>query len=247
MPLSPVRLEKVFRYAIFFDGVDDVAVVPYSPLLDITDNLTVLAFFMTIAPIPDQKIVSKYPGVPQWMLGIYDSRAYTELWTAGGGYSSQNYIGTFRLGRWHQYGISYRSSDGYYTVYLDGERAGTISTDGWPLRSSTGNTVIGSSTDTNGLHLLGLVSQVLVYARVLSDDEVMWNYNNFEDPVSGSLRLSLFAHPDNVSDIDNDGILEWIDLSGHGNHGKLYGARLITLIKDPARVLTSARALTPAR
>jgi len=247
MPLSPVRLEKVFRYAISFDGVDDVVVVPYSPLLDITDNLTVLTFFTSLAPIPDQKVISKYPGVPQWILGINHSRTYTELWTTSGTNFSQNYLGTIRSGRWHQYGISYKSSDGYYTVYLDGERAGTVTTDGRPLRSSTGNTVIGSSTDTNGFHLLGLVSQVLVYARVLSDDEVMWNYNNFEDPVSDSLRLSLFAHPDNVTDIDNDGTPEWIDLSGHGNHGKIYGARLITLIKDPARVLTPARVLAPAR
>jgi len=86
-----------------------------------------------------------------------------------------------------------------------------------------------------------------MYNRALSDEENWWNYENPDDLVADGLVLSLYAHPNNIQDIDNDGILEWIDLSGHGNHAKLYGARLVELVKEPARVLSPARVLAPAR
>jgi hypothetical protein len=59
--------------------------------------------------------------------------------------------------------------------------------------------------------------------------------------------LWLQAHPDYIKDIDGDGIPEWIDLSGYGNHGKIYGAQLVQLIKTPARLLPPNRVLASAR
>jgi len=59
--------------------------------------------------------------------------------------------------------------------------------------------------------------------------------------------LWLKADPQYVKDIDGDGILEWIDLSGYGNHGKIYGAQLVQLIKTPVRALKPVRVLKPAR
>jgi len=74
-----------------------------------------------------------------------------------------------------------------------------------------------------------------IYSRALTDSEILWNYKYPHNPVRNGLVLWLHAHPDNIKDIDNDGILEWIDLSGNNNHGKIYGATLVELIKPPAR------------
>jgi hypothetical protein len=59
--------------------------------------------------------------------------------------------------------------------------------------------------------------------------------------------LWLKADPSYVKDIDGDGVLEWIDLSGFGNHGKIYGAQLVELVKTAKRVLTPVRIPVPAR
>jgi hypothetical protein len=65
--------------------------------------------------------------------------------------------------------------------------------------------------------------------------------------ISDSLVLRYDAHPDNVRDIDNDGILEWIDLSGYGNHGKIYGATLMEITKNPIAVRMAKRILPVVR
>jgi hypothetical protein len=98
-----------------------------------------------------------------------------------------------------------------------------------------------------GNNFQGYISQILVYSRVLSGSEISWNYLYPDNPVKNGLVLWLQADPAYIKDIDNDGILEWIDLSGYGNHGKIYGAQLVQLVKTPARTLTPARILTPAR
>jgi hypothetical protein len=93
----------------------------------------------------------------------------------------------------------------------------------------------------------GYIAQVLIYSRALSDSEIQWNYQNPDKPIRNGLVLWLQADPAYVKDIDGDGIPEWIDLSGYNNHGKIYGAQLVQLIKTPARMLTPARVLKPAR
>jgi len=93
----------------------------------------------------------------------------------------------------------------------------------------------------------GYISQLLIYSRVLSADEILWNFSNPGDPVRNGLVLWLQADPQYVRDVDGDGLLEWLDLSGANNHGKVYGARLVELVKSPARTLAPARVLPPAR
>jgi hypothetical protein len=89
--------------------------------------------------------------------------------------------------------------------------------------------------------------QLLIYDRALSDAQIAWNMNNPFNPVRDGLVLCFIADPQYVMDIDNDGILEWIDLSGYGNHGKIYGATLVDLYKTPARTLPAVRSMPVAR
>jgi hypothetical protein len=89
--------------------------------------------------------------------------------------------------------------------------------------------------------------QLLIYTRALSDSEVAWNYLYPDNPIRDGLVLWLQADPNYVKDIDGDGVLEWVDLSGYNNHGKIYGATLIQPVKAPRRVLAPARVLPPVR
>jgi hypothetical protein len=85
------------------------------------------------------------------------------------------------------------------------------------------------------------------YSRALSYSEIQQNYNYPDNPTKNGLVLWLKAAPQYVKDIDGDGILEWLDLSGYGNHGKIYGAQLVKLIKDASRVIQAQRVLACAR
>jgi hypothetical protein len=79
------------------------------------------------------------------------------------------------------------------------------------------------------------------YSRALEDWEISHNFRYPYDPVKKGLEVYLLAHPDYIADIDGDGVLEWIDLSGNNNHAKIYNAQIVELVKQPARVLARAR------
>jgi hypothetical protein len=89
--------------------------------------------------------------------------------------------------------------------------------------------------------------QLLIYTSDLTDSEIAWNVNYPENPVRNGLYVWLQADPNYVKDIDGDGILEWVDLSGFGNHGKIYNAQLVQLIKTPSRLLSPVRTLQVVR
>jgi len=91
------------------------------------------------------------------------------------------------------------------------------------------------------------MSTMMIYSRALSDSEILWNYQYPDNPVKNGLVLWFKADPQCVKDIDNDGVPEWLDLSGFGNHGKVYGAQLVQLTKSRARVLQPSRVLPYAR
>jgi hypothetical protein len=90
-------------------------------------------------------------------------------------------------------------------------------------------------------------SQLLIYTRDLSDSDIAWNTKYPDNPVRNGLFVWLKADPQYVKDIDGDGVLEWVDLSGYGNHGKIYGAQLVELVKTHKRLLAPVRILTPVR
>jgi hypothetical protein len=61
-----------------------------------------------------------------------------------------------------------------------------------------------------------------VYNRSLSAVEVA--AFRPEAPPGGDLVMYYYAHPQFVKDVDGDGVLEWLDLSGNGRHAELRGA-----------------------
>jgi hypothetical protein len=81
----------------------------------------------------------------------------------------------------------------------------------------------------------GYVHQALFYTRVLDASDISRSCSYPDNPVRNGLIAWYKADPQYVRDIDGDGVLEWLDLSGYGNHGKIYGATLVKLIRDPLR------------
>jgi hypothetical protein len=233
-------------YAVYFDGVDDYVRVPSSPLLNIQPGNRISIIIIA-------NLLGWKPGYPVGV--IIDKRTeqqanYNWEYTSSSMFMRVHAGGSLwlidvshSLGVWNHYAMVLNGSwlGGYLNGILKAYRSDV------PL--SQGNTqdlFIGSNIGVS-FNMKGYIAQVLIYSRVLSDSEIQWNYLYPDNPVRNGLVLWLKADPQYIKDIDNDGILEWLDLSGYNNHGKIYGAMLVQLVKPPTRTLAPARVLTPLR
>jgi hypothetical protein len=234
MPLSTTRVLRQFRYALYFDGVDDYVSIPRSGSLNVVN----ISIFMWVYQL------MYYPSWGEYL----DRNSYYALGLLGGRtWSWLNLPVRSRVGatilplyQWIFIGVTY---DGvtrkhYVNGVLDAQWVENA-----PLTTyNSMRLIIGANandTDTSivspSYYKQTYIAQVLLYSRALSDTEITWNYIHPDNPVRNDLVLWLKAHPDNIKDIDGDGLLEWLDLSGFNNHGKIYGATLVELIRRPVR------------
>jgi hypothetical protein len=233
-------------YTWYFDGVDDYILLPNIPL-DGDFSLQVLLY--DLAPTVGRLNIfswfydnSNFFGLTHKDLGdgitlalkfqgttydLYDIKPIPTSWL--------DLAGVFSASRGLKkiYRNASLSSQGAFTPFTQ-----PVLT---PVYVSLGRSV------TGGYYFNGYIARVLLYTRIIDANDIAWNYQYPDNPVKNGLVLWLQADPQYVYDIDGDGVLEWIDLSGYGNHGKIYGAQLVQLVKTPARVLIPARVLSSAR
>jgi hypothetical protein len=246
MPLSASRVLRTFRYALFFDGVDD-----YVSLFTTNyPSFTIVVWARLATPA--------WPS-PGWR-AIVSKGWHTRAGGVGGIYATSvtGYGGLLRdsAGNTYDVAISLLPSllESFRCVvltsearlYVDGVLRKVVTIPN-PINTNTHPWNIGRDPIETTRVFPGYISQVLFYSRVLDASEIMWNYQYLENPVRSGLVLWLQADPQYIRDIDGDGILEWLDLSGYGNHGKVYGATLQQIVLSPVRTLSPARILSPAR
>ena len=262
------RLIGTFRYAVFFDGVDDYAVIEPFTVYGWSE-ITIVDYVYIYRPKPNTYWSKSNMIGDCWTqyasTGIYPyyTPDYTYIpaawWTrkpdgtrAVYEYNIIAYVNQFA------HVVRRFTTSREYSVYVN-----AVKVRSWIVPANE-ITVLEQNPDTatyperyrrftigaNVLffeYLKLMQYQLLIYSRALSDEETLWNYRYPDSPVRNGLVLWLQAHPDNIKDIDGDGRLEWVDLSGYGNHGKIYGATLVEVIKAPSRVLAPSRILPPAR
>jgi len=254
MPLSAKRVLRTFRYAIYFDGIDDQVQVPYNTTIDITDELTV-SVWLNQPGVPPKYNFSKNPDAVVINIGVESScgwriRSY--------GFYGKKYF------EWNDGTSKHGTPAIYHTLYSFFHIASVYSSSNRIVKTYYNGSLSSSSTwysvasaadyplrigimDNTGYWFSGYVYNVLIYHRALSNDEIMQLYSRPDNPPTNGLVLWFKAHPNNVKDIDGDGVLEWIDLSGNNNHGKIYGAVLTKVVKDPIAVSPSRRVLSVVR
>jgi len=234
MSTPPTRGIRVFRYAVLFDGVDDYAVIQD---IDLTEFTVEVYFTLNQVSWPSplwRPIVSK--GYHTNAMGVGGLYILTPTYATcflrdvnGNTYSAESSIPNL-LFTWRHIVITSEAS-----LYIDSSLIRRVDVTA-PINSNNYPWTIGRDPiETVRIIPRSHVSVVRMYSRVLTVDEIRRNMLIPENPVRDRLVVWLHAHPDHVKDIDGDGILEWVDLSGNNNHAKLYGAALATLIKPPLR------------
>jgi hypothetical protein len=234
MPLSPRRVLRQFRYAVFYDGVDDYVLVSSGMIGSVVSSAP-LTFNVILYVFPERgrtfTYISTYTRAYYGFIlqKININRLAFYVGTGSSWVSSSVDASRFE---WFDATVVISSTDVSYYV-----NASLISTPSLP-RYQPGSTTLGIGTHPVGppyVPAKTFMVRVLLYSRALTDSEVRWNYINPDNPVRNGLVLWLQAHPDYIKDIDGDGLLEWLDLSGNNNHGKIYGATLVKLIREPVR------------
>jgi hypothetical protein len=73
----------------------------------------------------------------------------------------------------------------------------------------------------NPFYFYGLISSIFIYDASLSANQVSQLYSTLSPPTTSGLLIFLKADPRYLYDINWDGWVDWIDLSGNGNHLRL--------------------------
>jgi hypothetical protein len=231
---------------MLFDGVDD--------RVDLGSSLTLITDFTVLMWVAIVTHRGSWSGVAgntiftdrNWWIILGSAGSYSILvgvrFTGG---SVGDAVGTPGANTWIHVGLS--KSGSMIKGYFNGGLRGTWTGSGDYVLDRSIRVGIGARSGHGHSPSNVMVSQFLFYSPALSDSEIQQNYVNPDNPTRDGLVLWFKADPAYIKDIDGDGVLEWLDLSGHGNHGKVYGAQLVELVKVPVRVLNPARLLTPVR
>ena len=246
MTVAKLRTVKMFRYAINFDGIDDTIEIQHSESLNIDENFTIIAWMQTNTNMSGpccftHNIFRKAGDYRFITMGIANNTVIYFLAQdeAGnrlnprGPTPSDNLV---KNRKWHHIAAVKDGINAY--LYYDGELFSSDSNPDFGSISNTANIAIGPGYS-------GLIGEIKVYNHVLTADEIYLLYNH--ENITNGIVLWLRPHLDYIKDIDNDEILELIDLSGHENHGKIYGAtprdfyRLERPAKSPLRLAPALR------
>jgi hypothetical protein len=247
MPLAPTRTLRIpSRYGVSFDGVDDYVLASLSPAIASRGYYTLMMWIHMITMDPATDVFIHLRPVPSdWRPQLRSVRGAGFNWVIRrqDGTSQSYYFNTSppRIS-WVHVAIAMGAE---VKLYANG------------VLEQTYSRATDYEAEYNGVYLASeggyawftnsIINGLNIYNRVLSDNEISWNYQNIYNPVRDGLVLCLIADPQHIRDIDNDGILEWIDLSGNNNHGKIFGATLVDLFKTPVRTLPAVRTLPVAR
>jgi len=209
-------------YALQFDGVDDYVNIPDAPVLNITQQLTVEAWFKTnVIPSSDSKtIVSKDENFE-----IHVLSSGNILWWSGPFGGSHDIISnsTINTGTWYHVAIVYNLSSGTASIYLNGlmdvqtGTFGNLTTTSLPLQ-------IGADQGYSGREFDGQIDEVRV-----------WNIARSQTQIQQTMNHRLFGNEPGLVGYwrfdEGTGLLAG-DSSGHGNTG--------TLTNGPSWVPSSA-------
>jgi hypothetical protein len=169
------------KNALNFDGVDDYVEIPYNPILDISEAITIMVWVKWTGFGGKPSIINKRStdnSPLYYNFVISDETALGRLrWSffAGGHYRNIDYQWAPNIGQWYFIAVTYNSKASVAKIFIDGnevrsaEVSGTMATGEVPI-------LIGRSAfDENTFN--GAIDEVLIYKKALTANEIQQHYN----------------------------------------------------------------------
>lgn len=174
--------------ASYFDGINDKITVPHSASLDITDQISISAWIRHNTGFPKtfENILQK--GNDSYGLQFQDGNFMFKLKTAQG-YSLCNSEVRPLAGEWiHVVGVYDGAKQ---RIYVDGILKKTVDLTG-KINSSSESLGIGRPDAPDNYYLSGVLDDIRIYSRALSEEEVSNLYIKEVDKVESVIDLYLF-------------------------------------------------------
>ena len=200
---NPQFVNGKFGKALKFNGVSDWVEVPHDNSLTVDKNVTVMAWIHASrhrgpGGVQWQGILAKSNGPRSYSFYTQEDRNLpggTLHLSAGGGSASVD--GTLTLNTWQH--VVAQVDNGWHRYWIDGKNAGNLQMKArLPGAADTKSVLIGR-THERRREFLGLIDEVKIYNRVLSEAEIIAQMRNRHQATTAaeddSPRLSSFDDP----------------------------------------------------
>lgn len=162
-------------WVLSYDGGNDYVDCGVDESLDIIGEIVVeLWYYENARVVAGKLIVSSIDADNRWFFGADEGKPYGYVQiTASNSVTGKTF--TIPLHEWHHLVWHYSDNNNFQKIYLDGVLKETTPT---PEAVTTGTTefVMGRDSPTARFWLNGLVAEIRVYNRALSNAEVRHNY-----------------------------------------------------------------------
>jgi hypothetical protein len=207
-----------------YDGANDYTTIPHSSAINLTDNITVSMWCRMNDLTYDYYPLSKMSGLNGYEFGFGASTGKMYLGirnNAGDGFKAATASTTVNRGIWTHY-TGTKSGTGV-SIFINGVYSGGLAL---TYIGSLSNSVAFSLGSANGSYYTPCdISQVLLYSRKLTDEEIEQNY----DATRKRYEYSVPINTDGLLlNLDAGSLLSyagsgnsWFDISGNNNVGLL--------------------------
>ena len=182
--LAPVRIRGTFGKALSFDGVDDYVDCGNDESLDLFGEITVAAWFRTTQDSVGSICLRKrynYGTSPGFGLSINNDGQVSFNLGDGTNRADACTTDAYNDGNWH-YAVGVKDGSMVY-IYIDGVLKGT-DTDDVNITAYDCNLMIGQR-GWGGNFFNGLIDEVRIYNRALSEEEIRRHFLGLQYLVRG--------------------------------------------------------------
>ncbi|MCH7559210.1 MAG: discoidin domain-containing protein, partial [Planctomycetes bacterium] len=233
--------------ALQFDGVDEFVEVPHADILTVDNEVTVMAWINTSrhgGPGTEgyQGIVAKGNSTRSYSLYTQSAGTLHFSTTSGGAYVGSSSSSQVPLNEWAH--VAAMVAGGEHRYYINGEPAGTGGGGiNLPGATDTDNVVIGRTQEGATRSFLGMIDDVRIYNRALTEDEIKQAMIGIPPGVASN------ASPANeATDVPRDVTLSWTpgEFAAPTNGHKVYFGQSFNNVNDATGgVAQSANSYTP--
>ena len=209
---------KQKKYALYFNGENAYVEIQNDPVFNPSGSFTLEAYFNPAFLPPDERWRIFQRQGSTWGLFIRTSSRlefYADTRGAGGSWKSVWWT-LPSANRWYHVIGVYRL-DNQMELWVDGELKATTS-QSYKVNEGTLNPRVGADPEDKEF-FQGLIGFIRYYDDELSEDEIAYNFNNPQSPITRNLKMWL-----NFDEGSGDVAY---DKSGNGNHGTIYNCEWV--------------------
>ena len=171
----------VGSHALDFDGVNDYVSIPDNDKLDLLEAWTICTWIKRESMNVQHSIVEKYDWLAnrgKFALRVTSDNKITAYHISGTSSDSIKSITTINSGEWCFVTATYNSSINTLRVFINGDLENENPSASKPDYLSYNNLFIGARGNDHGTPFNGIIDDVRIYNRSLTEEEVGFLYNN---------------------------------------------------------------------